>query len=244
MNSVCFSWTMPLGAAAIDVETVFWWVGNSIYAFQALLAIWGLYCVLFLFTRMKALSFRNQAEEQGFQRKVAEALESRQFDEAQQVCLQPEYWRTAVAQLAWFALENRSQGLRQIRAALVEKFQREVLDDLDNRTSWVQTVIRAEPMLGLLGTVLGMIGAFGKIAGAERANPQDLAWDISLALWTTAIGLTVATPFLVAMNFIVNRRKAFEEAVRDGVSIFLDSFEEAIGPTRPRKPTERVAPAY
>jgi len=218
-----------VAATGVNFDTVMRWLGNGIYGAQAALAVWGLFCVVLLLTRMKGLTFRSQDQEQAFQQGVAQALMQGAYDEAEQVCLQPQYWKTAVAQLARFAIENRAQGLRKIRMAIVEKFQRDVLDDLDNRTSWIQTVIRAEPMLGLLGTVLGMIGAFGKIAGAERVNPQDLAGDISLALLTTAIGLAVATPFLIAMNFIVSRRRSFEDTVREGVTIFLETLEQAMG---------------
>lgn len=216
-------------SSGVSFDTVMRWLGNAIYGAQALLAVWGIFCVFVILTRMKNLRFRNEEHEQEFHRSLATALGHGMFEEAEQVCMQPEYWRTAVAQLARFAIENRALGLRKLRSAIVEKFQRDVLDDLDNRTSWVQTVIRAEPMLGLLGTVLGMIGAFGKIAGAERVNPQDLAGDISLALLTTAIGLAVATPFLIAMNFIVSRRRSFEDSVREGVTIFLETLETSIG---------------
>ena len=218
-----------LAATPISYDTVMDWLGWAIYLAQAVLAIWGLFCVVMLLTRMKGLMFRSQDQEQAFQQSVAQALHQGNFEEAEQLCVQQPYWKTAVAQLARFAIENRMQGIRKLRMAIVEKFQRDVLDDLDNRTSWIQTVIRAEPMLGLLGTVLGMIGAFGKIAGAERVNPQDLAGDISLALLTTAIGLAVATPFLVSINFIVSRRRSFEDTVREGVTIFLESLEQALG---------------
>ncbi len=220
-------------STGVSFDTVMRWLGNSIYAAQALLAIWGIFCVFVILSRLKHLRFRNEQHEQEFHRALAGALSHGMFDEAEQVCVQPQYWPTAVAQLARFAIENRSLGIRKLRTAIVEKFQRDVLDDLDNRTSWVQTVIRAEPMLGLLGTVLGMIGAFGKIAGAERVNPQDLAGDISLALLTTAIGLAVATPFLIAMNFIVSRRRSFEDSVRDGITIFLETLEAALGMRTP-----------
>ena len=61
---------------------------------------------------------------------------------------------------------------------------------MDYQISWVNTVVKTAPMLGLQGTVLGMIAAFGKIAAkqATGVNPASLAEDISFALITTAVG--------------------------------------------------------
>ncbi len=52
------------------------------------------------------------------------------------------------------------------------------MGDLDVRIAWVVTVIKTAPMLGLFGTVVGMMGAFGKLAGSKNVNPTDLAGDI------------------------------------------------------------------
>ncbi|KRA53125.1 hypothetical protein ASD80_13810 [Devosia sp. Root635] len=60
----------------------------------------------------------------------------------------------------------------------------------------VEAVVQAAPMLGLLGTVLGMIEAFGKVAqGSGAADPSALANGIWIALTTTALGLAIAIPF-------------------------------------------------
>lgn len=60
----------------------------------------------------------------------------------------------------------------------------------------IEAVVQAAPMLGLLGTVLGMIEAFGKVAeGSGAADPSALANGIWIALTTTALGLAIAIPF-------------------------------------------------
>jgi biopolymer transport protein ExbB len=60
----------------------------------------------------------------------------------------------------------------------------------------IEAVVQAAPMLGLLGTVLGMIEAFGKVAqGSGAADPGALANGIWIALTTTALGLAIAIPF-------------------------------------------------
>jgi biopolymer transport protein ExbB len=61
------------------------------------------------------------------------------------------------------------------------------------------------PLLGLLGTVLGMVGAFESLSRSATANPEDLAKNISLALVTTLMGLTLAIPCIALFTFFRNR---------------------------------------
>ena len=109
------------------------------------------------------------------------------------------------------------------------------MDDLDHRMTWVHTVIKTAPMLGLFGTVLGMMGAFGKLAAAERVNPTDLASDISLALITTAIGLTTAIPLMVFVASINIRIRQMEELVAAGLNHFLEGFQAVLDMARQAK---------
>jgi biopolymer transport protein ExbB len=70
----------------------------------------------------------------------------------------------------------------------------------------VESVVQAAPMLGLLGTVIGMIEAFGKVSeGGGAADPSALAGGIWIALTTTALGLTVAIPFYFISVWLESR---------------------------------------
>ncbi|NNC90216.1 MAG: MotA/TolQ/ExbB proton channel family protein [Akkermansiaceae bacterium] len=71
--------------------------------------------------------------------------------------------------------------------------------------NYIALVAQAAPMLGLLGTVLGMVGAFGTLAQTGQADPTQLAGDISEALLTTMWGLITAIPSLIAYFFFKNR---------------------------------------
>jgi biopolymer transport protein ExbB/TolQ len=72
------------------------------------------------------------------------------------------------------------------------------------------------PMLGLLGTVWGMIGAFRTIAGATRVEPSALANDIGMALYTTAEGLLIAIPLIFAYTIFQQRIQRFEVDLQRG----------------------------
>ena len=67
---------------------------------------------------------------------------------------------------------------------------------LQQKIGWLSLIAGLGPMMGLFGTVWGMVGAFAKIssAGAGGVNPSDFAGTISLALMTTVLGLVVAIP--------------------------------------------------
>lgn len=84
----------------------------------------------------------------------------------------------------------------------------------------IEAVVQASPMLGLLGTVIGMIEAFGKVSsGGGAADPAALAGGIWVALTATAFGLTVAIPFYFVSVWLEGRveaeRAAMEAAISD-----------------------------
>lgn len=72
--------------------------------------------------------------------------------------------------------------------------------------NYISLIAQAAPMMGLFGTVLGMVGAFGTLASGDgSADPASLAGDISVALLTTLWGLVTAIPSLTAYFFFKNK---------------------------------------
>jgi biopolymer transport protein ExbB/TolQ len=119
---------------------------------------------------------------------------------------------------------------------LGERFDRDVLSDLEFQTSWIATIVKSAPMLGLLGTVVGMINAFGKIAAMQQSgsDPSQLAGDISFALSTTAIGLTIAIPLVLAGNFLHVRIGRLQDSVQQHLGEFADRLDATMsGATGP-----------
>ncbi|MGI9456919.1 MAG: MotA/TolQ/ExbB proton channel family protein, partial [Aeoliella sp.] len=106
----------------------------------------------------------------------------------------------------------------------------DVLADIEHRLSWVATVVKSAPMVGLFGTVLGMMGAFRGIEqGGSDVDPGAMAGNIMLALITTACGLAIAVPLLIVTNSIVVRIRKMEELVGIGISRLIDSLKAVIG---------------
>ena len=84
------------------------------------------------------------------------------------------------------------------------------------------------PLLGLLGTILGMITAFQALQeSGQQADPTVLAGGIWEALLTTALGLIVAIPAIVAFNLIENRMEALREQTISLVGQLLARLDEA-----------------
>ena len=82
-------------------------------------------------------------------------------------------------------------------------------------------------MLGLLGTVVGMMGAFNTLAAEGQADPSTLAGDIGLAMVTTASGLIVAIPSIFFFFFQRNRFNRLVADCHQDVSELLDASYEA-----------------
>jgi biopolymer transport protein ExbB/TolQ len=117
-----------------------------------------------------------------------------------------------------------------LRVLLAEKYERDVLADLEYRFSWIGTIVKTAPMLGLLGTVSGMILAFAKIATASESgvNPADLASDISFALFTTACGLMIAIPLTMLAAGVQIQKGKMTDAVQENLSEFLHDLEKVM----------------
>lgn len=89
---------------------------------------------------------------------------------------------------------------------------RHAIHQLERYLNTLGTIAAAAPLLGLLGTVVGMIelfGASGAISGTGVGNPQQLAHGISVALYNTAFGLIVAIPSLMFYRYFRGRVDAY-----------------------------------
>lgn len=207
------------------MEQIFTYLGYVIYLVMALIALWGAYCVVMVAARVRQKQFVSEEQQTAFLEAVEDPLSRGEYNAAAEVC---DGDRRATCQLAELAINNRKLGFSKVKQLIADRFQRDVLQDLEYRLSWVYTVIKVAPMIGLLGTVLGMMAAFAKLA-IPNANVEvaKLAQDIQFALITTALGLTIAIPFVLCTAYINVQIKKMEDLVSYGVNQFLEIFREA-----------------
>lgn len=101
-------------------------------------------------------------------------------------------------------LSNRHHG-REVMKECIEESGRQVAHELEHFLNTLGTVAAVSPLLGLLGTVFGMIDIFSSLMQHGAGDPTALAGGISVALITTAAGLTVAIPSLVFHRYFERR---------------------------------------
>ncbi len=129
-------------------------------------------------------------------------------------------------------LVNRNHP-REIMKEAIEETGRQVVMQLERYLNTLGTIASVTPLLGLLGTVIGMIKVFAAITTQGVGNPGVLAGGISEALITTAAGLSVAIPSLIFYRFFRGRVDelvlVMEEEALKIVDVMHGDREESIG---------------
>jgi biopolymer transport protein ExbB/TolQ len=205
-------------------------MGITIYALQAATALFGLF-VGIMVVRKVAQKRMSRGMAAQYLDEVGAKLKHRDFDGVVELSDAPPYWTKAMPQLVIVALANRQIGPTKLKGLLSEKFERDVLSELDYQLSWITTVVKTAPMLGLLGTVQGMILAFAKISTASQTggvDPSALANDISFALLTTMYGLAIAIPMTVIGNWAQVRIGRMTDEVQEQTTEFLSDLDVAM----------------
>ena len=149
-----------------------------------------------------------------------EALfEAGEFQEAIELCeTEPNYFTNVVAA----GLPKLNASFDAMEKSLEEMVEEETIK-LHSRLSWLSFIAGVAPMLGLMGTVNGMIGAFKVIAESKgAATPDQMADSIAGALITTLLGLIVAVPVTAAFVFLRNRVVAYSLEI---AAVIEDLFE-------------------
>jgi len=127
------------------------------------------------------------------------------------------------------ALANRDRG-REIMMERVEDTGRHVVHELERFINSLGTIASISPLLGLLGTVTGIIRAFNAVMLGGMGDPRLLAGGISEALVTTAGGLAVAIPSFIAYRYL---RGKVERIVIEMEKIAV-TFADSLGATETR----------
>jgi biopolymer transport protein TolQ len=116
----------------------------------------------------------------------------------------------------------------------------ESVTTLERRMTWLATIASTSPFVGLFGTVMGVVDAFHGLGTAGSGTLRAVAPGIAEALITTAGGLFVAVPAVVAYNQLTARIRVFASATDDFCRELLNSLEEIPGraamPPPPRTP--------
>jgi len=195
---------------------------NFTYAFLAVNLFWGVFCAIVVWRRLGQLRFKNEKQQGEFMDEILDHISRDEFDEIAATC---EGDGRALPQLVTLALDNRDLDGPDLRQLVAERMQRDVMVPLENRVSWVVTVIRNGPLLGLFGTVLGMMAAFGRIGSGEKVEPHTIAEEISVALVCTALGLGTAIPLGYIASTLHMRIASLQELVTPAIIRVLNALK-------------------
>ena len=125
-------------------------------------------------------------------------------DQLDQTQMQSLYQGSPLGQILAAGLSNRDRD-RAVMKESIEDTGRHVVHELERYVETLGTIAAVSPLLGLLGTVVGMVNVFTAITSQGVGNPQALAGGIAEALITTAAGLTVAIPALIGYRYFRSR---------------------------------------
>jgi biopolymer transport protein ExbB len=130
-------------------------------------------------------------------------------------------------------LTNRNND-REIMKESIEDAGRQVVHDLERYLNTLGTIAAVSPLLGLLGTVIGMVKVFAAITAHGVGDPTVLAGGISEALITTAAGLSVAIPSLIGYRYLHGKVDALvvqmeKEAVTLVEALLRKQFMDTLG---------------
>ncbi len=126
-----------------------------------------------------------------------------------------------VASIFYQGLDRMDEGIEQAEKAVVS-YGGVQMGLLEKNISWLSLFIALAPMLGFMGTVIGMIGAFDAIAAAGDISPAVVAVGIKVALLTTVFGLVVAIILQIFYNYIISKIDGIVNNMEDASINLID----------------------
>ena len=149
---------------------------------------------------------------------VEDALSSGGVEAAKEVCRNT---KGPIASIYYQGLDRTDEGLEAAEKAVVA-YGGVQMGQLEKNVSWISLFIALAPMLGFMGTVIGMIQAFDKIEAAGDMNPSLVAGGIKVALLTTVFGLIVAIILQIFYNYIIAKIDSIVNSMEDASITLMD----------------------
>jgi biopolymer transport protein ExbB len=163
----------------------------------AFCAVIGLIIIVWKFIDLSTKSARTKK----FLREVDQLILERKLDQALALARES---NSPAARILAAGLERHDEGSERVLKA-IENVGLIEMASLESGLVWLATVSNVAPLLGFLGTVIGMIQAFQAIEAAGEVEATVVAGGIKVALITTAAGLTIAIPINVMHNYFVTK---------------------------------------
>lgn len=150
--------------------------------------------------------------------KVESELQTNGVSAAKEVCKNT---RGPVASIFYQGLDRYHEGIELVEKSIVS-YGGVQMARLESNLSWITLFIALAPMLGFLGTVVGMVQAFDAIETAGDISPTVVAGGMKVALITTVFGLIVAIILQVIYNYLVSKVESIVNSMEDATISFMD----------------------
>ncbi|WP_165749084.1 MotA/TolQ/ExbB proton channel family protein [Cellulophaga sp. Z1A5H] len=150
--------------------------------------------------------------------RVEDALASGGIEAAKEVCRNT---KGPVASIYYQGLDRAGESIESAEKAVVA-YGGVQMGQLEKNVSWLSLFIAIAPMLGFMGTVIGMIAAFEKIAAVGNLSASLIAGDIQVALLTTVFGLIVAIILQIFYNYIIAKIDSIVNDMEDSSISLID----------------------
>jgi len=150
--------------------------------------------------------------------KIEDAMKSGGVDAAKEVCRST---RGPVASIFYQGLDRSSEGIDIVEKSIVS-YGSVQMAQMERGLIWISLFIALAPMLGFMGTVVGMISAFDAIEAAGDISPSLVAGGIKVALLTTVAGLIVAVILQVFYNYLVSKVDSLVNSMEDASISLID----------------------
>ena len=153
---------------------------------------------------------------------VSAAFKKGGIEKAKEVCRNT---RGPIASIFYQGLERSDKGIDAVEKSIVS-YGSVQMGLLERGTTWISLFIALAPMLGFMGTVIGMIGAFDAIEAAGDISPSLVAGGIKVALLTTVFGLIVAIILQVFYNYIISKIDDIVNQMEDASISLVDMLSK------------------
>ena len=167
--------------------------------------------------RMLYLAFSN-INTKKFVEEFEKTLNEKGVEAAKDLCRNT---RGPVASIYYQGIDRMDQGLDAVEKAVVS-YGSVQTGQLESGLTWIGLFIALSPMLGFMGTVVGMIGAFDQIQAAGDISPTIVAGGIKVALLTTLMGLIAAVILQLFYNYVVTKIDALVNTMEDASITLVD----------------------
>ena len=171
--------------------------GNIVMTVLVILSILAIYILIERYFAIR----KESLEDEEFLMSIRKFVEEKNIDQAKKLCKNTD---SPISRMIEKGLDRIDKPMTDISSAIENQGKLEIYK-MDNKIANLATISGAAPMIGFLGTVIGMIIAFQKMARETTVSPADLAGGIYTAMITTAAGLVVGIIAYISYNYLVNK---------------------------------------